>query len=265
MTTDTATATSYDPAIVTARQVLYRFAALSFLDPKAGTWSELDAIRNDDLLLEAASLIRNLPEAIPSELAFAEHPIADFDPADVLARLPNTSDELNEQYESTFGLLVSNACPPYETEYVDSKLTFQRSNSMADISGFYHAFGMTTSDQLPERPDHIVQELEFMAALLSLERQAYDDTSENRDEHLEVCRDAQRRFLKEHLGWWSPVFCMLLEHEGQGTLYEASAAFLAAFIPVERALLNVEPMSRSTTTPTAIELPEQCNGCLDSD
>ena len=75
---------------------------------------------------------------------------------------------------------------------------------------FIRRSGLTISDQHPDRPDHVVLELEFMAHLLGLERQAADEDSDRRAEHLQVCRDAQARFLGEHLAWWTPAFAKLL-------------------------------------------------------
>ncbi|MEI2723972.1 MAG: molecular chaperone TorD family protein [Verrucomicrobiota bacterium] len=147
---------------------------------------------------------------------------------------PIHRERLNAEYERTFGLLVSGACPPYETEYVDSKFTFQRSNSLADISGYYQAFGLAISDQHPERPDHVVLELEFVAHLLGLERQAAVEDSDRRAEHLQVCRDAQARFLGEHLAWWTPAFAKLLGCANQNGFYAAAGVFLAALIPAGR-------------------------------
>ena len=163
---------AFDLSLNMARQVLYRFAGLSFLDPRAGAWQRLDAIRDDSLLFDAAALFRDAVSAEPSIETAGEHRLAIVDPELVLTRLPKSAEELNTEYENTFGLLVSSNCPPYEMEYVNSKFTFQRSNTLADINGFYHAFGLTGSETNPERPDHIVVELEFMAMLLGLERGA---------------------------------------------------------------------------------------------
>jgi TorA maturation chaperone TorD len=183
-----------------------------------------------------------------------------LDPRRVLDRLPDSDRALNTQYENTFGLLVSSNCPPYETEYINSKFAFQRSNTLADISGFYQAFGLTTSDIRPERPDHVVLELEFMACLLGLERQAYDQDSERQKTRRQVCRDAQTRFLHEHLGWWTPAFAKLLRVADPKGFYAAAGDFLAALIPTERAFLKVPPASQPVG-PTTVERPEHCEGC----
>ena len=250
-----------DPAVDAARQILYRLLAISLLDPKAEVWQQLDTLRDDPLITEAARLIASLPEAFAPELGVGERPLNSLNPTQLFAKLPSSAEELNLEYERTFGLLVSNACPPHETEYLDNKLTFQLSNTLADINGFYAAFGLSASDQFPERQDHIVLELEFMACLLGLARQAREDNSKLGDEHLQICQISQQRFLKEHLAWWAPAFAKLLARENPNGFYEAVGEFLSAFIPAERALLNVEVSSQPVPTPCLSERPEECEGC----
>ena len=48
--------TTFDPALSMARQSLYRFAALSLLDPQAGSWEQLHALRTDRLLTEGSDV-----------------------------------------------------------------------------------------------------------------------------------------------------------------------------------------------------------------
>jgi TorA maturation chaperone TorD len=261
MTTNSVCDATFDPALSLARQSLYRFAALSLVDPKVGTWEQLDHVGSVRLLDEATALIRNEPAAQIDRLAPNERPLSELDPARVLACLPKSSSALNDEYEATFGLLVAKACPPYETEYIDGKFTFQRSHALADISGFYRAFGLQPSDELPERHDHIVLELEFMALLFELERRAAESGQPDAHEKMMTCRNAQRRFLTEHLAWWAPAFAKVLGKENKGGFYEAVGVFLAALIPVERSFLGVEPQNR-TVTPSPIEQPEECDGCM---
>lgn len=253
--------TVLDPALNMARQSLYRFAAMLLLDPKCDSWEHLHALRSDPILTEASAFVAQRPQAKPEELGLGERPLEDLVPQHVFERLPDSSQALNEEYENTFGLLVSNACPPYETEYIDGKLTFQRSNALADVSGFYRAFGLTISRQHPERHDHIVLELEFMAFLLGLERRAVEEGASSSSEKAAVCRDAQQKFFEEHLVWWVPAFSRLLAREDQGGFYEAVAHYLAALIPAERALLGVEIPARPCE-PSPLERPEECEGCL---
>ncbi len=67
---------------------------------------------------------------------------------------------------------------------------------LADIAGFYSAFGMAVSK---DRPDHIVAELEFMTVLLLAEAEAREAGDRER---AEIAADAARVFLRDHLGTW---------------------------------------------------------------
>jgi TorA maturation chaperone TorD len=253
----TTTPAAMDPALLLARRTCYRFAALTLTDPRAGTFNELADPATRALVTQAAEILREEDAAVARPLALGERPLAELDPSGVLARLPDSSEALNELYESNFGLLGGSKCPPYETEYVPSKFTFQRSNMLADIAGFYNAFGLQTSSSNPDRPDHAALECEFLAQLLQLQWQAGDA---KQSAQAEICEQAIQRFLKEHAAWWLPAFAKLLASQDPGGLYEAAGRFLAAFIAVERALAGVAPPNHSVE-PSPIEKLDECSGC----
>ena len=252
-----------DRGLNLARQAIYRFASLAFLDPLAGAWAQLSDGGVQDCVLAAAELLRTDAVAANAEPGLGEFSPAVLDPACVFARLPGSSDELNAEYEATFGLLVSSDCPPYETEYIDSKFTFQRSQQLAEIAGYYQAFGLQLSDRHRERQDHVSLELEFMAVVIGLDLLASARPASDPDasQHAVVCREAQARFLGDHLAWWVPAFARLLGLLHGDGFYAASARLLAALMPIERALLGVRP-ALAGAQPHSLERPEECEGCL---
>lgn len=253
---------TFDGALCFARQSLYRFAALTLVDPRRGTWELLSDPSTVQLAQAAAALVRGEPAAEAHPLGLGERPLADLNPAFVLARLPANPNALNAAYEQTFGLLVSSNCPPYETEYINSKFTFQRSQGLADIAGFYSAFGLEPSAFHPERHDHLALELEFMAFLLGLERAAIEgDDNADCVARGAICRDAQRKFLAEHLVWWAPTFARLLSMQDPGGFYDTASQFLAALMTAERALAGI-PAPQGQVAPSTVERPEECSGCL---
>jgi TorA maturation chaperone TorD len=251
---------AFDLSLNLARQALYRFAGLSLLDPRDGAWQKLDALRDDELLREATVVFRDAVRALAAVSQDLHSLITIVDPSCVLSRLPASSQALNRDYENSFGLLVSSNCPPHEMEYVNSKFTFQRSNTLADISGFYSAFGFAISDAHRERPDHIVVEFEFMASVIALERQAAESGLPDAATHEQVCRDAQVRFLEEHLGWWVPAFGKLLAQQAGNGFYAAVGEFVAAYVAAERQLFQLLP-TPSLIRPSMEERPESCEGC----
>jgi TorA maturation chaperone TorD len=253
----TTTSAATDPALLLARRTCYRFAALTLADPRAGTFNELAAPPTRELVTQAAEVLRDEDAAVARPLALGELPLAELDPGTILARLPDSSEALNELYESKFGLLGGSKCPPYETEYVPSKFTFQRSNMLADIAGFYNAFGLQTSSSNPDRPDHAALECEFLAQLLHLQWQAGDA---RQSAQAEICQQAIQRFLKEHAAWWLPALGKVLASQDPGGFYEAAGRFLTALIAAERALAGVAPPNHSAE-PSPIEKPDECSGC----
>jgi TorA maturation chaperone TorD len=249
-----------DPVLLLARRASYRFAALALSDPQTGSWRELADPVSQAVIAQAAEILRDEPTAVVRPLALGERPLAELDPTPAFARLPKSEREWNEQYESAFGLLGGSKCPPYETEFVASKLTFQRSNMLADVAGFYHAFGFQVSTTHPDRPDHVTLQLEFMAQLLQLEWQARHSAGKEPGSRAEICYEAARRFLREHVAWWVPTFSRMLERQDPDGFYAEIAHFLAALVAVERALNGISASDQSAE-PSSIEQPDECAGC----
>lgn len=257
MNTASSSPVQTDPVLNQSRQALYRFGALAFLDPRAGSWGQLADPDAQACVQAAAEVIRD-DQATASPLGLGESPPDMLDPAEVFATLPKSAETLNTEFEQTFGLVASGSCPPLETEYIQSKFTFKRSHHLADVAGFYHAFGLERTPDHPERQDHIVLELEFMACVIGLERAA---AQADETERVEICRAAEKRFLEEHLTWWVPAFARLLAKERPDGFYAAVGRLLCAFLPTERLLLGVTPPQKPAA-PSPLERPEECDGCL---
>lgn len=254
MPTNTAPFVRFAPAVNAARRAIYRYAALAFADPLAGTFPRLADERSQECVEAGCELLRETPAAVTGDLALGELNIERLSPNALLSRLPDEAHELNSQYERTFGLLVTSACPPYETEYIDGKLSFQRAQNLADVAGFYRAFGMELGSYA-DRPDHIALELEFVALLIDLEVRSRTEAQ------LHVCRIAQADFVRSHLAWWVPTLARLLQKETPDGFHAAAGQLLCAFLPAERALLGIKPQS-APAQPSPIELPEECEGCV---
>ena len=110
---------------------------------------------------------------------------------------------------TAFGHAARGDCPLNEIEYGDLKADplFQP-HRLADLAAFYRAFGLEVANGAAERPDHIGMELEFMSVLAAKEAYAYEHQLD--DDQCALCRDAQKKFLREHLGRWSPGFARRL-------------------------------------------------------
>jgi DMSO reductase family type II enzyme chaperone len=173
---------------------------------------------------------------------------------------PGAFDAFHEDYITAFGHAARGSCPINEIEYGDLKADplFQP-HRLADLAAFYRAFGVELGSDADERHDHLAIELEFMAVLAAQEARALNTGPDHGA--LETGRDAQRTFLREHLGRWTPAFARrLIRAVGEGPL-GALARFTLAFIEAECRRLGVTPGSEDLLLRPADEAASLCDGC----
>ena len=99
-----------------------------------------------------------------------------------------------------------------------------------------------------------------------IEREVHAQMEELGLEPVQVCRDAQRGFFKEHLGWWLPAFGTVLTRRAGTGFYAALGNFLRAFVPAERAFFDLPPFdalaSPDPTSTDQVDMDEgSCHSC----
>ena len=212
------------------RAQVYRFLADAFLYP-AENWSE-------DLPL-VADIVHDF------NLGVWDLELGIFD-------LP----ALQAEHRRAFGLTGS-LC--YETE-CGLPHEFRQSQEMADIAGFYRAFGFNIGGKVRERPDHVSAELEFMHILALKEAYAAENGVA---EHVEICVEAQRKFLQEHLGQWVGLFAESLKQSATDGPFVALARFGSTLVLADAGRLGVtveqRPLAGIKPTPLAPEI--SCEAC----
>lgn len=134
--------------------------------------------------------------------------------------------------------LTGIASPPHETAYGDGRRMAGRTAEIADISGFYLAFGMQLSDREADLPDHLCTELEFYSILLM--KQAYAH-NQRWMERRRITERAARTFLEDHLGRWVEAFANSLIEQTPPVAYHALARLLVTAVRNECRRLRIRP------------------------
>lgn len=230
-------ATTLQVAINTAiaRAFIYRFLAKAFEDGEPESWHWLTKEQTKQSLAAAIRVLAGLSDGVQGRLG------------SVLCQLDQTftpagCDSFAVAYLTCFGHTVRGDCPMNEIEYGDIKADplFQP-HRLSDLSAFYHAFGLEVSPDAAERVDHISFELEFMSVLAA--KEAYAVEHQFDDQHVARLRDAQKKFLREHLGRWTPAFTRRLAKMADGTPLGALARLTYDFVLAECAIFHVPPGS----------------------
>lgn len=217
---------STEAMLALARSRVYSYLAACFRYPDIESWTEIAGEEGRDSFACACTQL-----AEKKEYRF----LGKFE-----GGLPSSKsvslEGLEDKFQEVFGHTISKHCPPYETEYGNIHL-FQQTNVLADLGGFYNAFGVAPRDG-KERIDHISIQLEFLYLVTFKEAHALEEC---KTEEAEVCRQAQVSFIEEHLGRWAPIFARRLLRQGGAEIYGDAARLLDKFIEAEKKLVAADP------------------------
>lgn len=123
----------------------------------------------------------------------------------------------------------------YGTEYL-SMNEVQRSRSLADIMGFYRAFGLEPDT---DRPDSLSCELEFMHYLiLKGIHAANSGDGADAKEKADICLDAQRKFFTEHLHPAAEKIAEAIMSKSSNDFYVNISKEMLEFLESEKKLLE---------------------------
>ena len=151
--------------------------------------------------------------------------------------------DLRDEHRRVFSNVIALDCPPYETLFGNDHV-FGQSYVMGDIAGFYSAFGLQLSPDIHERLDHLSVELEFMHYLSYKESYAI---LHDGGEKLRTVFEAEKKFVKEHIGRWVPLFSGMLKRKADYGFYKILADFTSDWMAFDIAYLGVTPQPYSET------------------
>lgn len=226
--------------IALARAVLYRTLSLATAYP----------------LPETVALLRGVAESAPVA-AEVIGPAVARDVRTLCERIAAADQAaLETAHTAVFTMTTSALCPSYETAYT-AKHLIQVSEQMADVAGFYRAFGVEPNG---ERPDSLSMELEF-AYLLAL-KEAYAIEHHGRAQ-VAICRRAERAFFRDHLGRWAGVIAARMSVLDADGVIGAAGALLTSLLAWERGHLRPGPLAALPEEPYRPEsVPAEEPACM---
>lgn len=240
-----------DPLTVpVSRCFLHQLLARAFEYPSPATWAWLTHSDTRTALGAAGRILEDDADA-PLRRAVAEA-------ASTLE--PRLFEGFHDDYVAAIGHAARGSSPINEIEYGEPRADpLLQPHRLADLAAFYRAFGLEPAPDGGERQDHLAVELEFMAVLTGQEAHAVEHRLA--DDVLAANLDAQRIFLREHLGRWSPTFARrLVAMVGDGVL-RTVARLLLAFVESECRRAGVAAGSDDVTLRPADEGAMLCESC----
>lgn len=205
-----------------ANAALYRLIAQGFSYPEPEL---LCSVRRNALELAAAAARGELVPALAPALR-------------ALGRAWRTASAQSLETDYSRLFLGAGLVPLREGGYGDGLRFAGQPVDIADLNGFYLAFGFELSDTAPNPPDHLGTEIEFVSLLhlkkaLALQR--------GRMREAKIVDQATAHFLEDHLGRWVSSLAAALS-EGQASApYALLAEVMKKAVAAECARLGVKP------------------------
>lgn len=214
-----------------AKAVVYRTFSVAFQEPTRDRLRDMGAFDGFSLFIEALRCVE-APEGAGA-LEAAVRPLTAVPVGDV--------DALAGQYWRVFGHTTRGLVCACETEFGDDN-KFQQPHQLADIAGYYLAFGLTPPSASEARLDHVACECEFLEFLNRKQARllAMDLEGEGDQETLDVTAQAERTFLRDHLGHFGRAFGTSLAADGVGMFYGAFGSIFLRFLDAVCARAGVE-------------------------
>lgn len=164
-----------------ASSQIYQFLSMCLFEPDEKL---VEFLNNKDYMNEVGSCLRmNGNGELSGTFKCVQDELKNISP-----------DIMHKGYLHMFGnATVAMDCPPYEMYFSGSHI-YQQTQDLADISGFYRAFGLEVSkDDTNNRWDHIAVELEFLHFLTYKIAYAIENHGEK---ELESCATGKKKVFK---------------------------------------------------------------------
>lgn len=243
-----------------ARAVVYRMLSIGFEPPTDERLRQIGARDGFRVVTTALQHLDGLedrgrvrPEADQGRLLTAAARLASL-------TVPDT-EALSASFWRLFGHTTRGLICACETEYGPDN-RFHQPQQLADISGYYLAFGLRTVAAGEARADHIASECEFMDFLSRKQAHLLDrlEADAGVSETLEVTVLAERSFLREHLGRFGRAFAARVAAEDTDGFFGALGRLLLAFVDAECARVGVEagPVDLRVRPEEVDETPMAC-------
>jgi putative dimethyl sulfoxide reductase chaperone len=179
-----------------------------------------------------------------------------------LAELPVPDvDAIATTYWRLFGHTTRGLICACETEYGPAN-GFHQPQQLADLNGYYLAFGLRPMAASEVRADHIACECEFMDFLHRKEALLLSTCVRwpHGPETLDATQKATRTFLRDHLGRFGRAFAAQVASEDGDGYYGALAHVLLALVDAECARVGVEagPLNLAVRPDSTDDTPMAC-------